>query len=244
MSIHIGAEDGAIAPRVLLPGDPLRAKFIAETYLTNPVCYNEVRGMYGYTGTYKGYAISVQGTGMGLPSHAIYIHELINNYGARTLIRVGSCGSFQPTLKPRDLVLALSASTNSAMVSQRFNGMNYAPTADWDLIQEATRQANELGLSIKAGNVLSSDSFYDEDTEAWKNWARYGVLAVEMETAALYTIAASFGVKALCLLTVSDSLITREETTSAEREKTFTKMMELALDTAIGVEIQGVLHQE
>jgi purine-nucleoside phosphorylase len=243
MSIHIGAEDGAIAPRVLLPGDPLRAKFIAETYLTNPVCYNEVRGMYGYTGTYKGYAISVQGTGMGLPSHAIYIHELINNYGARTLIRVGSCGSFQPTLKPRDLVLALSASTNSAMVSQRFNGMNYAPTADWDLIQEATRQANELGLSIKAGNVLSSDSFYDEDTEAWKNWARYGVLAVEMETAALYTIAARFGVKALCLLTVSDSLITREETTSAEREKTFTKMMQLALDTAIGVEIQGVLQQ-
>ena len=238
MSIHIGAEEGSIAPRVLLPGDPLRARFIANTYLTNPRCYNEVRGMYGYTGTYKGVEISVQGTGMGLPSHAIYVHELINAYGAKMLIRVGSCGSFQPGLKTRDLVMALSASTDSSMVSRRFDGMNYAPTADWDLIREASRRADELGLPIHAGNILSSDSFYNEDTEAWKTWAKYGVLAVEMETAALYTIASRFGVKALCLLTVSDSLVSREETTSAEREKTFTDMMELALETAIGVNLR------
>ena len=236
MSLHIGAPEGAIAPRVLLPGDPLRARFIAENYLENATCYNEVRGMYGYTGTYKGFDISVQGTGMGMPSHSIYVHELINSYGARTLIRIGSCGSIQSEIKLRDLVLALSASTNSAMVSQRFGGMNFAPTADWDLIMKATRCAGEIGLNIKAGNILSSDTFYDEDPESWKNWAKYGVLAVEMEAAALYTLAARFGVKALCLLTVSDSLVSREETTSEEREKTFTQMMELALETAIGIE--------
>lgn len=237
MSIHIGAPEGAIAPRVLLPGDPLRARFIAETYLENAKCYNEVRGMYGYTGTYKGFEISVQGTGMGMPSHAIYVHELINSYGAKTLIRVGSCGSIQPDLKMRDLVLALSASTNSSMVSQQFNGMNFAPTADWSLIQKAMQCGAELNLDFKAGNILSSDVFYDENPVAWKEWAKYGVMAVEMEAAALYTIAARFSVKALCLLTVSDSLVSREETTSEEREKTFTGMMELALETAIGVEV-------
>ena len=236
MSLHIGAPEGAIAPRVLLPGDPLRARFIAENYLENATCYNEVRGMYGYTGTYKGFDISVQGTGMGMPSHSIYVHELINSYGARTLIRIGSCGSIQSEIKLRDLVLALSASTNSAMVSQRFGGMNFAPTADWDLIMKATQCAGKFGLNIKAGNILSSDTFYDEDPESWKNWAKYGVLAVEMEAAALYTLAARFGVKALCLLTVSDSLVSREETTSEEREKTFTQMMELALETAVGIE--------
>lgn len=237
MSIHIGTPEGAIAPRVLLPGDPLRARFIAENYLENAKCYNDVRGMYGYTGTYKGFDVSVQGTGMGMPSHSIYVHELINSYGARILIRVGSCGSIQPEIKMRDLVLALSASTNSAMVSQHFGGMNFAPTADWDLIKKATQCAGELGLDIKAGNILSSDVFYDEDPESWKNWAKYGVLAVEMEAAALYTLAARFGIRALCLLTVSDSLVSREETTSEEREKTFTQMMELALETAIGIDL-------
>jgi purine-nucleoside phosphorylase len=236
LSIHIGAPEDAIAPRVLLPGDPLRARFIAEKYLENAKCYNEVRGMYGYTGTYKDIPVSVQGTGMGMPSHAIYIHELINTYGAKTLIRVGSCGSIQPEIKMRDIVLALSASTNSAMVSQRFNGMNFAPTADWTLISKASQCAEELGFDVKAGNILSSDLFYDEDPESWKLWAKYGVLAVEMESAALYTLAARFGVKALCLLTVSDSLVSREETTSEEREKTFTQMMELALETAISIE--------
>lgn len=236
MSIHIGAPEGAIAPRVLLPGDPLRARFIAENYLENSECYNEVRGMYGYTGTYKGIRVSVQGTGMGMPSHAIYVHELINSYAAKTLIRVGSCGSIQPEIKIRDVVMALSASTNSSMVSQRFEGMNYAPTADWKLIEKANSKATEMGIDIKAGNILSSDVFYDEDPESWKKWAKYGVMAVEMEAAALYTLAARFGVKALCLLTVSDSLVSKEETTSEEREKSFTQMMELALETAIGID--------
>lgn len=236
MSIHIGAPEGAIAPRVLLPGDPLRARFIAENYLKNSECYNEVRGMYGYTGTYKGVRVSVQGTGMGMPSHAIYVHELINSYAAKTLIRVGSCGSIQPEIKIRDVVMALSASTNSSMVSQRFEGMNYAPTADWKLIEKASSKATEMGIDIKAGNILSSDVFYDEDPESWKKWAKYGVMAVEMEAAVLYTLAARFGVKALCLLTVSDSLVSKEETTSEEREKSFTQMMELALETAIGID--------
>ena len=236
MSVHIGAPEGAISSRVLLPGDPLRARFIAENYLENSKCYNEVRGMYGFTGTYKGIEVSVQGTGMGMPSHSIYVHELINSYGAKTLIRVGSCGSIQPEVNIRDLILGLSASTNSAMVSQRVNGMNYAPTADWSLISKANRCAADLGIDIKAGNILSSDVFYDQDPESWKNWAKYGVLAVEMEAAALYTLAARFGVKALCLLTVSDNLVTKEETTSEEREKTFTQMMELALETVTGIE--------
>ncbi len=237
MSIHIGAPQGAIAPRVLLPGDPLRARFIADNYLENAVCYNEVRGMYGYTGTYKGVDVSVQGTGMGMPSHSIYVHELINFYGAKILIRVGSCGSIQQEVKLRDLVLGISASTNSSMVSRSFEGLNYAPTADWDLISKAGSVAAELGMKIKAGNILSSDTFYDENPESWKSWAKYGILAIEMEAAALYTLAARFGVKALCLLTVSDSLISREETTSEEREKTFTGMMEMALETAIGTEV-------
>ena len=236
MSVHIGAPEGAVASRVLLPGDPLRARFIAENYLEGAKCYNEVRGMYGYTGTYKGKAVSVQGTGMGMPSHAIYVHELINFYGARTLVRVGSCGSIQESVKMRDLVMGLSASTNSSMPSQRLGGMTFAPTADWSLVHRAAECATELGLELKAGNILSSDAFYDADPEAWKLWASYGVLAVEMEAAALYTVAAQFGVKALCLLTVSDSLVTREETTSEEREKTFTDMMELALETVVRTE--------
>jgi len=233
MSIHIGASKNAIAPRVLLPGDPLRARFIAENYLNDVRQYNEVRGMYGYTGTYKGSEVSVQGTGMGMPSHAIYVHELINFYGAKTLIRVGSCGSLQPGIALRDIILAISASTNSAMISRRFDGMNFAPTADWELISTAAKCAQRLGIDIKAGGILSSDVFYDEDSESWKDWAKYGVLAVEMEAAALYTLASRFGVKSLCILTVSDSLVFREETSAHEREKTFTRMMELALETAI-----------
>lgn len=235
MSIHIGAPDGAIAPRVLLPGDPLRARFIAEKYLDDAKCYNEVRGMYGFTGTYKGIPVSVQGTGMGMPSHSIYVHELINFYGVKTLIRVGSCGSIQKSIKIRDLVMATSASTNSAMVPLRFNGMGFAPTADWTLLYKAAQVAADMGIELKTGNILSSDTFYDDDPESWKLWAGYGVLAVEMEAAALYTLAARFGVKALCLLTVSDSIVTREETTSEEREKTFTRMMEIALETAVSV---------
>jgi len=236
MSVHIGAGKNAIAPRVLLPGDPLRARFIAENYLDDARRYNEVRGMYGYTGTYKGKKISVQGTGMGMPSHAIYVHELINFYGANTLIRVGSCGSIQPNIMLRDIVLGISASTNSAMISRRFDGMSFAPTADWELVTAAVKCAQKLGINIKAGNILSSDVFYDEDPESWKNWAKYGVLAVEMEAAALYTLASRFGARALCILTVSDSLVSREETKALERERSFTQMMELALETAVGID--------
>ena len=236
MSIHIGAPEGAIASKVLLPGDPLRAKYIAENFLENAEIYNEVRGMYGYTGTYKGERISVQGTGMGMPSHSIYVHELINFYNAETLIRIGSCGSIQESVKVRDIVLAMSASTNSAMISSRFSSnLQFAPTADWDLLKTAANTAEELELDIKTGNIISSDTFYEENPDIWKEWAEYGVLAVEMEAAALYTLAARFNVKALCMLTVSDSLVTGEATTSEERQNTFTQMMELALETAIKI---------
>jgi purine-nucleoside phosphorylase len=232
MSIHIGAKSGEVAETVLLPGDPMRAKFIAERYLEETICYNQVRGMYGYTGNYKGKRVSVQGSGMGMPSLSIYANELICSYGVKNLIRVGSCGSMQPDIKIRDIILAMSASTNSNINNLRFQGMDYAPTASFDLLQKAYTVACEKGIEIRAGNILSSDTFYNEDPEIWKLWAKFGVLAVEMETAELYTLAAKFKVNALSILTVSDSLVSREETTAAEREKTFTEMMEIALEIA------------
>lgn len=232
MSIHIGAKEGDIASTVLLPGDPLRAKYIAENFLTGTICYNQVRGMYGYTGTYKGKRISVQGTGMGIPSISIYLNELIISYKAKNLIRIGSCGSMQTDIKIRDVILAMSASTNSHINKIRFNGMDYAPTADFNLLKKAYDIALEKNISVKIGSVLTSDTFYQDDPNSWKHWANYGVLAVEMETAALYTLAAKFKVKALSILTVSDSLVTREETTSEERQKTFNQMVEVALELA------------
>lgn len=233
MSVHIGAEKGDIAETVLLPGDPLRARFIAETYLTDPVCYNNVRGMYGYTGTYKGKRISVQGSGMGQASLAIYANELISDYGVRNLIRVGSCGSYHRDVKVRDIVIAMSASTDSAMNRERFRGNFYAPTADYKLFKAMTDSAESLNLPFHAGNILATDTFYQDDRDAWKNWAEYGVLAVEMESAALYTLAAKHGARALTVCTVSDSLATGESTSSEEREKSFTDMMKLALDTVL-----------
>ena len=230
MSIHIGAKEGDIASTVLLPGDPLRAKYIAENFLTDTICYNEVRGMYGYTGTYKGKRISVQGTGMGIPSISIYLNELITSYKAKNLIRIGSCGSMQADIKIRDVILAMSASTNSHINKIRFNGMDYAPTADFNLLKKAYDIALEKNISVKIGSVLTSDTFYQDDPNSWKHWANYGVLAVEMETAALYSLAAKFKVNALSILTVSDSLVTREETTSEERQKTFNQMVEVALE--------------
>ena len=232
MSIHIGAKKGDIAEAVLMPGAPLRAKFIAETWLENPVCYNEVRGMYGFTGTYKGKRISVQGSGMGQPSLGIYASELMTMYGVKTLIRVGSCGAMQPDLKLRDVILAQAASTDSSMNKIRFKGMDYAPVADWDLLQTAWQNSRSRDVQVKVGNILSSDTFYNDDPEAWKLWARFGVLAVEMEAAALYTLAAKHQCRALAILTVSDSIVTAQETTSEEREKTFHDMIEIALDTA------------
>ncbi|WP_046757217.1 purine-nucleoside phosphorylase [Kordia jejudonensis] len=229
MSIHINAKKGEIAPTVLLPGDPMRAKWIAETYFEHPKLYNDVRGMFGYTGTYKGKPISVQGTGMGAPSISIYAHELINEYDVQKLIRVGSAGSYQKEIRIRDIVVAMSSSSNSSMNDLPFHGETFAPTANAELFLAAINAAKEKNIAVKAGNILTSDVFYQEDEEYYKKWAAYGVLCVEMETAALYTLAARFQVKALSLLTISDSLVTHETTTSEERAQTFKEMIEIAL---------------
>ncbi|HCW04486.1 MAG TPA: purine-nucleoside phosphorylase [Clostridium sp.] len=230
MSVHIGAKEGQIAESILLPGDPLRAKFIAETFLENPECYNEIRGMYGYTGTYKGKRVSVQGTGMGIPSISIYANELIQFYGVKNLIRVGTCGSYQESVKVRDVIIAMSACTDSAVNKLRFNGMDFAPTANFELLKKAYDASVAKGLNTKVGSVLSSDTFYDDDPDSWKLWAKYGIMAVEMEAAALYTLAAKYGVNGLAILTVSDHLVTGEVTTAEERQKTFTDMIEVALE--------------
>lgn len=230
MSIHIGAKVGQIAETVLLPGDPLRAKWIAETYLEDITCYNEVRGMFGYTGTYKGKQISVQGSGMGIPSISIYVNELINNYNVKNLIRVGSCGSIRPEIKVRDIILAMTSSTDSNVNKLRFAGKDYAPAANFDLLKRAYDLALSKGINTKVGSILTSDTFYHDDSKYWKQWADFGVLAIEMETTALYTIAAKFNVKALTLLTVSDNIITGEEITAEERQKTFNQMIEIALE--------------
>lgn len=230
---HISvSEKGIIAETVLLPGDPLRAKFIAETYLENPVQFNSVRNMFGYTGTYKGKKISVMGTGMGMASIGIYSYELINFYGVKNLIRIGSCGSFQENVKVRDIIIGMAASTNSNYASQYGLPGTYAPIASWELLQKAVKIAEEKGVTPKVGNILSSDIFYDEDSEVWKKWAKMGIMAVEMEAAALYMNAARAGANALCILTVSDSLVTHEATTAEERQTSFTQMMEIALELA------------
>ena len=229
MSIHIGAEPGAIAPTVLLPGDPLRARHFAETLLEDPVCFNEVRGMLGYTGTRDGKRISVMGSGMGMPSLAIYANELVDAYGVETLIRVGTCGALQPGLEVGDLVLAMAASTNSSMNRRRFGGLDFAPTADWDLLSAAHAEAVKRGARVHVGGMLSSDTFYDPDPDWWKIWAAHGTLVCEMETSALYTIAQRLGARALSVLTVSDSLVTGAAATAEERERAFPLMAEIAM---------------
>ena len=230
MSIHIDAKKGEIAETVLLPGDPLRAKWIADTFLEDVFLYNEVRGMLGFTGTYKGRKISVQGTGMGIPSTLIYATELITEYGVKNLIRVGSAGSYQKEVKIRDIVLAMSASTNSGLNTIRFNGADFAPTASFKLFQKAVEIATEKNITVKAGGILSSDEFYADEFDSYKKWAAYGVLCVEMETSGLYTVAAKYNVNALSILTISDSLVTKEKTTAEEREHTFKEMIEIALE--------------
>jgi purine-nucleoside phosphorylase len=234
LSIHIEAKQGEIADKILLPGDPLRAQYIAEMFLEGATCYNRVRGMLGFTGTYKGHRISVQGTGMGVPSISIYVNELIQSYGVQTLIRVGTCGAIQKDVNVRDVILAMSASTDSNMNRLTFRGRDYAPTAHFDLLRTAYEVGVEKGLELKVGNVFTADMFYNDQPD-WETWARYGVLAVEMETAALYTLAAKFGRKALSVLTVSDHILTGEETTAQERQTTFNDMIEVALETAIRV---------
>jgi len=233
MSVHIAAKNGEIADTVLLPGDPKRAKWIAENFLENAVCYTDIRGMLGFTGTYKGKRISVQGTGMGIPSMSIYITELMKDYGVKTLIRVGSAGSYQEDVKIRDIVVALSTSTDSNINNRRFKGASFAPTVNFDLLSKVLKTAEEKNIKIKAGNILTSDEFYNDDPSYFKKWAEFGVLAVEMETAALYTLASKYKVKALSILTISDSLVSPEITSSEEREKTFNEMIELALEIVI-----------
>ena len=233
MSVHINAKKGDIADKILLPGDPLRAEFIANTYLKNPVCFNKVRGMLGFTGEYEGQEVSVMGTGMGVPSISIYVHELINEFNVKRLIRIGTCGGMQEDLSLRDVIIAMSASANSGVNKNIFKGMDFAPTADFNLFKNAITKSEQLNIPYKAGGVLTSDLFYNPNPDEWKLWAAYGVLAVEMETSALYTIAAKFAVQALTILTVSDSLVKSTETSSEDREKTFTQMMELSLETII-----------
>lgn len=233
MSFHIEAKVGEIAESVLLPGDPLRAKYIAENFLENAIQHNSIRGMLGYTGYYKGEKVSVQGTGMGMPSMGIYATELIVDYGCKNLIRIGSAGSMQEDIKLRDIVIAMSACTDSNINKLVFNGADYSPTADAELFIETCIMANQKGIKYRAGKILSHDSFYSHDPDSWKKWAAYGVLAIEMETAQLYTIAAKHNVRALSILTMSDCMLTGATTTPQERQETFNSMIELALETTL-----------
>ncbi|WP_086349318.1 purine-nucleoside phosphorylase [Candidatus Enterococcus clewellii] len=233
MSFHIEAEKGQIAERVLLPGDPLRAKYIAETFLEDAVCYNQVRGMLGFTGTYKGTPVSIQGTGMGMPSAVIYIHELIKMYGVNKLSRIGTCGAIQEDIAIRDVLIAQAAATNSSMIKNDFPQYDFPQIGSFEMINRAYQLAKEKEMSVRVGNVLSDDTFYKDNQEEFMRLGTYGVLGVEMETAGLYYMAAKFGVDALSLLTVSDHLITGEQTTAEERQTTFNDMILLALETII-----------
>lgn len=231
---HNNARKGDIAETVIMPGDPLRAKFIAENYLENPVCYNEVRGMYGYTGTYKGKIISVQGSGMGIPSMSIYSWELFNEYGVSNIIRTGTAGAVSDSVNLRDIIIAMSASTNSAYASQYNLPGTYAPTASWKLLSTAVKTTENMGINFHAGNILSSDTFYD-DSDSLSKWQKMGVLGIEMETAGLYMNAARAGKNALCILTVSDCPLRNLSTTAEERQSGFRDMMKIALETAIQI---------
>lgn len=228
---HISAKDGEFAQTVLMPGDPLRARFIAQTFLENAQLVNDVRGVQGYTGTYKGKRVSVMASGMGMPAIGIYAFELYNFYGVENIIRVGSAGAISPELALRSIVIAMSASTNSNFAAQYNMPGIIAPTASWTLVKKAVEQAEKMQLAYKVGNILSSDTFYD-DAGRTLEWGRMGALAVEMESAALYLTAARAGKNALCVCTISDSLVTGEACTSEERQNTFTAMMELALEIA------------
>lgn len=229
---HNTAKKGEIAETILLPGDPLRAKFIAETYLDDLKQFNTVRNMFGYTGTYKGKKISVMGTGMGMPSMGIYSYELIHFYGVKNLIRVGSCGSYQENVKIHDIILAQGACTNSNYASQYNLPGVYSAISSFELLEKAKNVADEKGYEVKVGNILSSDIFYNDQPEVWKKWADMGIFGVEMEAYALYANAAKSGVNALTILTVSDSLVSKEEISPEDRETSFTKMMEIALELA------------
>ena len=234
MTPHNHAKAGDYAEAVLLPGDPLRAKWIAETFFDDAKLVNSVRNCLGYTGTWKGQPVSVQASGMGQPSLAIYVHELINVYGAKTLIRVGTCGGLNAKVKVRDLVLAQGASTDSSIVKGHFGAFNFAPIADFGLLRAAANKAEEKGMRYHAGNMLSSDIFYHANGMAgYDVLPEHGVIGVEMEAAALYTLAARFGVKALTICTMTDCLITKEEIDAEQRQTSLRDMVEVALDVAV-----------
>ena len=234
MSIHIGAKPGQIAETVLMPGDPMRAKWAAETYLSDVEQVNAVRGMLGFTGTWKGNRVTIHGSGMGMPSLSIYANELIRDYGAKTLIRVGSCGAMQARVAVRDVILAMTSSTLSTPSRGIFRELNYAPCADWGLLSAAARAAANRDVPVHVGGIYSSDVFYDERPDLNEQMTRHGVLAVEMEAAELYTLAARHGVRALAVLTVSDHLVTGEALPSEDRERSFGDMIEIALEAAFG----------
>ena len=233
MTIHIGAKPGDIAETVLMPGDPYRAKWAAETFLEAPKLVNEVRGMLGFTGTYKGAPVTIHGSGMGMPSLSIYANELIRDYGAKTLIRIGSCGGMQPHVKLRDIIIAMTASSLSTPSSGMFKELNFAPCADYGLLSAAVAEAQGKDVGLHVGGIYSSDVFYDERPDLNEQMVRHGILGVEMEAAELYNLAARYGVRALAVLTVSDHLQTGEALPSDQREKSFGDMVEIALNAAL-----------
>ncbi len=234
MSTHIGAKPGDIAETVLMPGDPYRARWAAETFLKDATLVNEVRGMLGFTGTWKGHRVTIHGSGMGMPSLSIYANELIRDFGARTLIRIGSAGAMQASIKIRDVVIAMTASTLSTPSRGFFREVNFAPCADFGLLRAAVAAAEARGTPTHVGGIYSSDVFYDERKDLTDMMARHGILAVEMEAAELYTVAARHGVRALAVLTISDHLLTGEALPAADREKSFGDMVEIALTAAFG----------
>ncbi|WP_432449129.1 purine-nucleoside phosphorylase [Aliiroseovarius marinus] len=232
MTVHIGAEPGQIAETVLMPGDPYRARWAAETFLEGAELVNEVRGMLGFTGTYKGNRVTIQGSGMGMPSISIYANELIRDYGAKTLIRIGSCGGMQPHVKLRDVVIAMTCTTVGTPSNTIFRELNFSPCADYGLLAAAVKAAEGRDVGVHVGGIYSSDTFYDERPDLNKEMTRHGILGVEMEAAELYMLANRYGVRALGIMTVSDHLQTGEALPSDQREKTFGDMVEIALDAA------------
>lgn len=232
MTTHIGAKPGEIAETVLLPGDPYRARWAAERFLEAPRAVNEVRGMLGFTGRWQGHEVTIQGTGMGMPSLSIYVNELIRDYGAKTLIRIGSAGAMQPQVKLRDVVLAMTSSTLSTPSRGIFRELNFAPAADFDLLAAAHAAAQANSVPTHVGGIYSSDVFYDERPDLDEQMTRHGILCVEMETAELYTLAARHGARALSVLTIADHLLTHEALPSADRERSFAGMVEIALEAA------------
>ncbi len=230
MTVHIGANPGQIADTILMPGDPLRAKWAAETFLSEPVCVNDIRGMLGFTGYWHGHRVTIQGSGMGMPSLSIYANELIRDYGAKTLIRIGSAGAMQNHVKLRDIVLAMTASALSTPSRAMLRELNFAPCADYGLLTAAYAAANKNNVPVHVGGIYSSDTFYDERSDLTDQMIRHGVLAVEMEAAELYTLAARHGCRALAVLTISDHLLTKDALPAADRQSGFADMIEIALE--------------